>query len=77
MIYSSRYVHKISPSNKDVGPNVLIPDASTKAKVAKALRGARILGSGGMIREMRHEGGKLVVFPSKSIWHAIILTKVG
>lgn len=77
MLYSSRYVHKISPSEKDKGPDVLIPDASTKAKVAKALRSARILGSGGMVREMRHEGGKLVVFPSKSIWHAIILTKIG
>jgi hypothetical protein len=76
-MYSTRYVHKISPSAKDVGPTVLLTDTSSKAKVAKALRAARILHAGGSIREMRHEGGKLVVFPSKSVWHSIILTKVG
>lgn len=75
-----RYVHKISPSAKDVGPDVRIsPNAwSNKNTLAKELRKKGVLDSGARIRTFRVEGDKVVVFPtmpgSTTYWHSVILT---
>ena len=73
MRYETRYVHKISPSEKDVGPTVdLSPtDLESKPKLAAALRRARVLE--GAIEDFRIEKNRIVVFPKASIWHSIIL----
>jgi hypothetical protein len=74
------YVHKISPSDKDVAGPIYLnsKDLASKKSLSAALRKDRILGAGGSIRSFRTEsGGKIVVFPNASIWHAIILTPVG
>lgn len=73
--YEVRYVHKISPKASDVMGPVKIPGGafSNKNTLAKALRTAKVLPSGGRITSFRAEGEKIVVFPAKSVWHAIIL----
>jgi len=77
MMYKVHYVHKISPSDKDVGPDIALtsPDIKNKNRLAKALREYKILQRGERLREFRVEDGKIVAFPAKSIWHAIILTE--
>ena len=75
MRYETRYVHKISPSEKDVGPTVdLSPtDIESKTKLAAALRRGRVLSHGDAISSFRFENDRIVVFPKASIWHSIIL----
>lgn len=73
--YTSRYVHKISPKDTDVGPRVglLLSDLDDRKKLGKALREAGV--SIDRVSSFRREGqGKVVVFPEKrSIWHAVVL----
>ena len=82
-MYMVRYVHKISPSDKDVaGPIHLgAGDLKDKKALGVALRKAHILMQGGSVRSFRIEGGgKVVAFPSvpglTTYWHAIVLTPV-
>ena len=75
-----RYVHKISPSDKDVKGPVHIPGGafSNRKTLGAALRNTGILIAGATIRNFRVEGDKVVVFPGgHSIWHAIVLTHEG
>lgn len=75
MRYETRYVHKISPNEKDVGPTIdLAPtDLESKTKLAAALRRTRVLSHGDAINSFRFEGDKIIVFPQKSIWQSIVL----
>jgi hypothetical protein len=78
-----RYVHKISPSPKDVAGPVIIPDSAfaDSKKLGAALRKAGVLAAGARVRHFRTEGDKVVVFPtmpgSTTYWHSIILTHAG
>jgi len=78
--YMVRYVHKISPSDKDVMGPVTIRDGafSNRKTLGAALRGAGVLMAGASVRNFRVEGEKVVIFPSApgltTYWHAIILT---
>jgi hypothetical protein len=80
---SVRYVHKIAPSAKDVGPEVSLPDGcfSDKRALAKALRDAGVMANGARISTFRVEGDRILVFPvlpgSTTYWHAIVLTDEG
>lgn len=78
-MYSVRYTHKISPSDKDVGPGVQLSpnDFSDSKRLARALRERGILCSGQRLLSFRVEGDKVLCFPAKSIWHAIVLTHEG
>ena len=75
-----RYVHKISPSDRDTMGPVTIPNNafSDSKTLGTALRRAKVLGSGAKVRSFRTEGDKVVVFPSMpgltTYWHSIILT---
>ena len=77
--YSVRYVHKIAPSDKDVGPEVELDDAafSDWKALGKALREACVLARGGRVNAFRVEGSQVVVFPSvpglTTYWHSIVL----
>ena len=75
MQYETRYVHKIAPNEKDVGPTVDIDPAalSSKTKLAAALRNAKVLSRGDRIDSFRIENDRIIVFPQASIWHSIIL----
>jgi hypothetical protein len=76
MRYLTRYVHKISPKETDVGEAVdLAPaDLTDRKKLAAALRRVGLLSAGEQIRDFRIEKeGRIVVFPKASIWHSIIL----
>ena len=78
--YAVKYVHKISPSDKDVGPDVALPSGafSDSKKLGAALRKAGILAAGGRVNAFRAQGDKTIVFPSvpglTTYWHAIVLT---
>ena len=82
MIYSVRYVHKISPSNSDVGPDVVLlwSDFIDRKKLGKALREGKVIGPGSALTNFRAEGGRIedgarvIAFPRSSVWHSIILT---
>ena len=76
MRYDVRYVHKISPSERDTGPAITLSptDVESKGKLAAALRRGRVLPHGGRIGSYRFETNRIVVFPQASIWHSIILT---
>jgi len=80
---SVRYVHKISPSAKDVHPDVTLPSGafSNRNTLAKALRRAGVLTSGARIRSFRVEGDKVIAFPTvpgmTTYWHSVILTCAG
>jgi len=80
---SVRYIHKISPSDKDVGPDVVLSDGafSNSKTLGKALREAKVLASGAIVRSFRAEGDKVIVFPilpgSTTYWHSIVLTHEG
>jgi hypothetical protein len=75
-----RYVHKISPSDKDTMGPVTIPNGafSDSKSLGAALRRAKVLGSGAQVRSFRVEGDKVVVFPSMpgmtTYWHSVVLT---
>ena len=75
MQYETRYVHKISPNEKDIGPKVdLSPtDLESRTKLAAALRRTKVLSRGDAIKSFRFEDDKIIVFPQDSIWHSIIL----
>ena len=77
MRYETRYVHKISPSEKDIGkPIDLSPtDLESKTKLAAALRRAGIID--GAVDSFRIEKDRVVVFPKGSIWHSILLHRPG
>jgi hypothetical protein len=78
-----RYVHKISPSDKDVMGPVHIPGGafSDRKKLGAALRKAKVMMAGTSIRSFRTEGNRVIVFPSApgmtTYWHSIILTHEG
>lgn len=87
--YSVRYVHKVAPSEKDVGPDVTL-DVDRLGRVAAFvvadrrqlgadLRRLGVLLPGARIREWRREAtGRIVVFPAlpglSTYWHSVILT---
>lgn len=77
--YSVKYVHKISSSAKDVGPDVTLPGGafSDSKTLGKALRKAGVLTSGGKVTNFRVEGNRVIIFPSvpgmTTYWHSIIL----
>jgi len=77
MRFSSRYVHKISPSERDVGPTVelSIADLENRRTLGAALRRVHIMSHGDSIRSYRVEARRVIVFPNKSIWHSIILSE--
>jgi hypothetical protein len=77
MRYKTRYVHKISPSEKDTGPTIDIDPTvlESKTKLGAALRDAGVLPSGGRIGHYRIESDQVVVFPQASIWHSILLQR--
>jgi len=84
MEYTTRFVHKVSTSSKDVGPDATLDarDLTDRKTIGAALRKARILIKGGSVRQWRIErDGKIVVFPVcpglSTYWHSIILTPVG
>jgi hypothetical protein len=75
MKFLVRYVHKIAPRDSDVSVAEIPNGAwSNRNLLAKALRDARILPSGGRLREFRVEGEKVIAFPMASIWRAFVLT---
>jgi hypothetical protein len=81
MRYKTRFIHKISPSEKDVGPDVeLSPlDLQDRRKLGAVLRRARVLQAGQSIADYRIETNKIVVFPKETAgsttgWWSIILT---
>ncbi len=76
MNYSTRYYHKISPKDTDVGPDILLGDNHLKDRkvLGAALRERRIMIKGERINHFRVEkSGKVVIFPCASIWNAIVL----
>ena len=77
MQYKTRYVHKISPNEKDVGPTIDIDPTvlESKTKLGTALRDAGVLPAGGRINHYRIENDRIVVFPQASIWHSILLQR--
>lgn len=81
--YMVRYVHKISPSDKDVMGPVHVPAGafSNSKTLGAALRKVGVLMAGARVRNFRAEGEKVVIFPSApgltTYWHAIILTPAG
>jgi len=84
MEYTTRYVHKVATSSKDVGDNVSLDtrDLADRKTLGAALRKARILIKGGTVREYRAErDGRIVAFPTcpglTTYWHSIILTPIG
>lgn len=83
MEYAVRFIHKISPRDTDIGPQVTITDADlANAKtLAKSLRRQNALLGGARVREWRKEkDGRIVVFPTlpgmTTYWHSVILTPV-
>ena len=54
-VYSVKYFHRISPSPKDVGPDVTLSVAqkATRLTLGRALREADVLFSGVSLREVR------------------------
>lgn len=81
--YSVRYVHKIAPSDKDVGDDVVLTDADLvdKKTIGAALRERGTLARGVRVHEWRIESdGKIVVFPTypglTTYWHSVILTPI-
>lgn len=78
--FDVRYVHKISPKDSDTGDPIRLryEDVDSRRALGAALRKQGVLTPGQRIRDYREErDGKIVVFPSKSIWHSIILTPQG
>lgn len=77
-MYQTRYIHKISPRDTDVGPEITLNegDFADSCRLARALREHKILESGRRLGSFRVEGNKVVCFPAGGIWHSIILTRV-
>jgi hypothetical protein len=76
MKYDVRFVHKISPSAKDVSEPIEVSGGafSDSKTLAAALRKAKVLGAGERLRAFRVEGDRVVAFPDRGIWHSIVLT---
>lgn len=85
-IYTVRYVHRISPKDTDVAPDIeldtdsLLTDASIsnallRRSLGRALREAKLLIKGQRLNSCRiDKGGRYIVcFPADSVWHSIIL----
>ncbi len=79
-VYKVRYVHRVAPSEKDVWPDITVPDGafSDSRKLGQALRTFGVLLPGARVRSFRTEGDKVVVFPVmpglSTYWHAVVLT---
>ena len=77
--YAGRYVHKISPRDTDTFGPIRLTDSDFRDRktLGAALRKARVAID--RVNSFRYEGGgKYVVFPeNRSVWHAIVLTRVG
>ena len=75
--YNAHYVHRISskPTPADSEGPFEIRDSAfeNRTKLGKAMRDAGILSYGQRLSSYRSEGDKVITFPSKSIWHAIVL----
>jgi hypothetical protein len=75
--YNAHYVHKISPRpipyDSDGPVEIRDKAFSNKNTLAKALRDADILGPGERLHSFRVEGERILVFPMRGIWHAIVL----
>jgi hypothetical protein len=77
-----RYVHKVSPSSKDVMGPVAISDGafSDSKKLGAALRKSKVMMAGARVAHFRVEGDKVIVFPfvpgMTTYWHSIVLTHV-
>jgi hypothetical protein len=79
VVYRTKYTHKISPSERDIGPDVSLSPKhlEDETRLGAVLRAERVLGKGERVREYRVEpSGRVVVFPNKGIWHSIVLTPV-
>jgi hypothetical protein len=82
--YSVRYVHKISPRETDVAPDIELSDdvLAHKAALGKALRACRVLQYREPIQQFRIEAdGRVCVFPGNyngitTGWHCIVLSPV-
>lgn len=83
--YSTRYIHKISPKDSDVGPDVTVSAAllgsltrnEAQLRLAKTLRAQGALERGRRLRNWRVDPeGRILAFPSgfDTYWHCIILT---
>lgn len=78
--FMARYVHKVSPSDKDVrGPFCINDNAfSNRNTLGAALRKAGVIHSGARVTTFRVEGEKVIVFPimpgQTTYWHSIVLT---
>ncbi len=74
-----RYVHKIAPRASDIMGPIYVADnilsSGVRRTIAGALRDAKVLPPGGQIKSFRVEGESLIVFPSASVWHSIVLTR--
>jgi hypothetical protein len=81
-VYSVRYVHKISPRDTDVGPNIQLPDGcfSDRKLLGKSLRDRKIMMCCASVRTFRVEGDKVIVFPQcpglTTYWHSIVLSRI-
>lgn len=83
--FTVRYVHKISPRADDIFPIGKTPrpielsskDLENKNTLAAALRRMGVLSSGVRLRGIRHDSGKIIAFPSASVWWSLILSPVG
>ena len=84
MRYHTRYVHKIAPSDRDVGPDVTIDGAALantpdgRKAMGAALRAAGVLGSGARVTRVCLESDRIIIFPMMpgltTYWHSVILT---
>lgn len=80
--YTVTFVHPVAGQCPDSTVKVnTIPDGafSDRTKLGAALRARGIMFRGQHIREMRVEGDKTIVFPSRTPggWHSITLTSQG
>jgi hypothetical protein len=76
--YTVTFVHPIAGQCPDATVTRTLPDGAfaDSRKLAAALRADRILFTGQRIREMRVEGDKTIIFPTRVAggWHSITLT---
>mgnify|MGYP003488855431 CR=1 FL=1 len=73
-VFSVRYIHKISPSAQDVGPDIELTEADINSPIRAKLRELKILRKGQRCTHRIEAEGKIVIFPWDSVWHSIILT---
>lgn len=89
MKYAIRFVHKVSSSPNDSASDPIeLPEGATEDRrtLGAALRGSgasqkvypgqtRVLMKGESVRDYRIDAhGRIIVFPTASVWHSIILT---